>query len=285
MHARHVITSTSNTRLKELRRLATARRRRATGGFVVEGYRLLRRALDAEMEVEAVYAAPALFLGDGERELVARAQAHGVAVYEVAPGPFAAVAAQRRPDGLLAVVRRPATDLAGLPAPATPSLLLVTEGVERPGNLGTMARTACAAAATGLLVCDPQTDVFHPGTVTASVGAVFSLPLAVCTSRDAIAWLREREIAIVAATPGARRAPWDVDLAAPVALAVGCEKRGLGADWLDAADARVGIPMPGLAVDSLNVAVAAGVLLVEAARQRLALRPNGKHWLERGVSG
>ena len=92
-----------------------------------------------------------------------------------------------------------------------------------------------------------------------------------CTSRDAIEWLREREIAIVAATPGARCLPWEVDLAAPVALAVGREKRGLGADWLDAADAQVGIPMPGPAIDSLNVAVAAGVLLVEATRQRLAL--------------
>src|SRR5262245_14627220 len=112
MHARHVITSTSNSRLKELRRLATARQRRAAGGFVIEGYRLLRRALDAGVQLEAVYAAPALFVGDGERELVARAEARGVAVHEVAPGPFAAVAAQGRPDGLLAVVRRPATDLA-----------------------------------------------------------------------------------------------------------------------------------------------------------------------------
>jgi RNA methyltransferase, TrmH family len=270
MHARHLITSTSNSRLKELRRLGTARRRRASGGFVIEGFRLLRRAFDAELHVEAVYAAPALFLGDGEHELVARAAALGVPVHEVAPGAFAKVAAQRRSDGLLAVVRRPPTDLARLPTGTIP-LLLVTEGVERPGNLGTIARTACAAAATGLLVCDPQTDVFHPGTVTASVGAVFRLPVAVCTSGDGIAWLREREIAIVAATPGAALAPWDVDLAAPVALAVGCEKRGLGAAWLEAADARVGIPMPGETVDSLNVAVAAGVLLVEAARQRLAV--------------
>ena len=114
MHARHVITSTSNSRLKELRRLTTARRRRAAGDFVIEGYRLLRRAFDADMQVEAVYAAPALFLGEGERELIARAEAHGVAVHEVAPGPFAAVAARHRLDGLLAVVRRPATDLACL---------------------------------------------------------------------------------------------------------------------------------------------------------------------------
>jgi RNA methyltransferase, TrmH family len=270
MHARHVITSTSNSRLKELRRLATARRRRASGWFVIEGYRLLGRALEAGAAVEDVYAAPALYRGAGERELVARAEQLGARIHEVAPGPFAAVAAQGRPDGLLAVVRRPATDLACLPVGARP-LLLVTEGVERPGNLGTMARTACAAGATGLVVCDPQTDVFHPRTVTASVGAVFTLPVAVARGVDTLAWLRERGIAVVAATPDGGTAPWDADLAGPAALVVGCEKRGLGDAWLDAADVRVGIPMPGEAMDSLNVAVAAGVLLVEAVRQRLAL--------------
>jgi TrmH family RNA methyltransferase len=269
MHARHVITSTSNSRLKELRRLATARRRRASGGFVIEGFRLLGRALEAGVPVEAVYAAPALYRGEGERELVAWAERLGAYIHEVAPEPFATIAAQGRPDGLLAVVRRPATDLACMSVGSRP-LLLVTEGVERPGNLGTMARTASAAGATGLVVCEPQTDVFHPRTVTASIGAVFTLPVAVARGVDAIAWLRERGIAIVAATPDGGTAPWDADLAVPAALVVGCEKRGLGEVWLDAADVRIGIPMPGTAMDSLNVAVAAGVLLVEAVRQRLA---------------
>jgi TrmH family RNA methyltransferase len=103
------------------------------------------------------------------------------------------------------------------------------------------------------------------------VGAVFRIPVAVSRGIDAVAWLRERGIAIVAAAPEGATAPWDADLAAPAAIVVGCEKRGLGDVWLDAADVRVGIPMPGEAMDSLNVAVAAGVLLVEAARQRLAV--------------
>ena len=270
MHARHVITSRSNSRLKELRRLATARQRRAAGRFVVEGYRLLRRALESGVEVEEVFFAPPLFLGDGEPELVARAHARGAAVHEVAPELFAAVAGNGRLDGLRAVVRRPPTERAGRPVGPAP-LLLVAEAVERPGNLGTMVRTACAAGATGLVVCDRQTDAFHPRAVTASVGAVFRLSIAVTSTPDAIAWLREREIAIVAATPAAARPPWSVDLSAPVAIVVGCEKRGLDAEWLAAADERVGIPMPGTAMDSLNVAVAAGVLLVEAARQRLAV--------------
>ena len=269
MHARHVITSTSNPRLKQLRRLGTARRRRAAGGFVVEGYRLLLHALDAGLRIEAVYAAPALYRGAGEAALVARAAAGGALVHEVAPTPFAAVAGQDRPDGLLAVVRRPPTELERLPVGGTP-LVLVAEGVERPGNLGTIARTACAAGATGLIACDPQTDVFHPRTVAASVGAVFRLPVAACPSAAAASWLRGRGIAVVVATPEASAAPWDADLTGPVALVVGCEKRGVTAAWRAAADVEVGIPMPGGAMDSLNVAVAAGVVLVEAARQRLA---------------
>ena len=267
MHARHVITSTSNTRLKQVRRLGTVRRRRAVGGFVVEGYRLLRRALDAGVVVEALYVAPALFRGCGEVVLVARAEATGAPVFEVAPGPFAAVATAGRPDGLLAVVRRPPTGLARLPLEGT-SLVLVAEGVERPGNLGTIVRSASAAGATGLIACDPQTDLFHPGTVTASVGAAFRLPLAACRSAEAAAWLRERGVAVVVATPDADTAPWDVDLTGPTALVVGCEKRGVSEVWHREAEAEIGIPMPGEAVDSLNVAVAASVVLFEAVRQR-----------------
>jgi TrmH family RNA methyltransferase len=268
MHARPLITSTANARLKELRRLA-ARPGRARGTVLVEGYRLLLRALEAEARVETVYSAPALFTGRDEAALVERAEGHGAKVVELGASAFRAVCSQRRPDGLLAVVRRPATSLAELPVVGTP-LLVVCEAVERPGNLGTIVRTACAAGATGLVACDPQTDVFHPKTVIASVGAVFRLPLAVATTGGTLGWLRERGVAVVVATPGAEVAPWEADLTGPTALVVGCEKRGVSAEWLRAADARIGIPMPGKGPDSLNVAVAAGVVLVEAARQRLA---------------
>jgi TrmH family RNA methyltransferase len=255
--------------LKQLRRLGAAQPRRASGGFVVEGYRLLLRALEAGACVEAVYAAPPLFRGGGEATLVERAHAAGAVVNELAPAAFGAVSTHGRPDGLLAVVRRPPTRLASLRPGAAP-LVLVAEGVERPGNLGTIVRSASAAGATALVACDPQTDVFHPRTVTASVGAVFRLPLAAASGDEVAAWLCAHGIAPVVATPEATLAPWDVDLTGPVALVVGCEKRGVSPTWRGAGHAEVAIPMPGGATDSLNVAVAAGVLLVEAARQRLA---------------
>lgn len=268
MHARPLISSTSNPRLKHLRRLA-ARPGRARDTVLVEGYRLLVRALDAGAAVETVYAAPALFSGRDEAALVLRAERAGARVVGVAPAAFAAVASQGRPDGLLALVRRPSTTLAALPDASAP-LVVVCETVERPGNLGTIVRTACAAGASALVACDAQADVFHPRTVTASVGGVFALPVATASTPATLAWLRERGLAVAAADPVGAVAPWDADLAGPVALVLGSEKRGLSETWRHAADLRVGIPMPGSGQDSLNVAVAAGVLLVEAARQRLA---------------
>jgi TrmH family RNA methyltransferase len=271
MHTRHVITSTANPRLKHLRRLETPRRRRQAARFVIEGYRLLGRALEAGASVETVFAAPELFLGEGEAALVEQARRAGAEVHEVAAAPFAAIAGQRRPDGLLAVVRRWPTDLARLrPVAGPPPLVVVAEAVERPGNLGTIVRTACAAGATGLVACDPQTDLLHPKTVTASVGAVFRLPVAASSTAETLAWLREHGLRIVVASPAGDVPLWRAELTGPVALVLGCEKRGVSSAWLEAADEIVAIPMPGEAMDSLNVAVAAGIVLFEAARQRLA---------------
>jgi RNA methyltransferase, TrmH family len=269
MRTEETITSTRNPRLRQLRRLALPQHRRDSATFVVEGFRLVRRALDANAPVRALYAAPALFRGDGERELVGRARRAGARIHTVGPEAFASVARQAQPDGLLALVAQWPTRLDGL-RPESSALLLVTEGVERPGNLGTIVRTACAAGASGLVLADPQTDPFHPKTVTASVGAIFHLPIAVAGAGDAIRWLRRRGVRIVVAAPGAHTCPWEADLSRSVALVVGCEKRGVSRDWLDAADEVVGIPMPGPAMDSLNVAAAAAILLFEATRQRLS---------------
>ena len=270
MHARPLITSTSNARLKELRRLA-ARPGRARGTVLVEGYRLLLRAVEAGAAIDTVYAAPELFAGPDASVLVERAERAGARVVGLGAAAFAAVAASGRPDGLLAVVRRPSTALACIP-PANAPLVAVCEAVERPGNLGTIVRTACAAGATGLVACEPQVDVFHPKTVTASVGAVFRLPVAVASASGTLAWLHKGGLAVAVATTDGDVAPWEADLSGPTALVLGSEKRGVSRTWLDAADVRVGIPMAGEGPDSLNVAVAAGVLLVEAARQRLAGR-------------
>jgi len=173
---------------------------------------------------------------------------------------------ERRPDGLLAVVRRPPTALDVFEPPRRP-LVAVAVAVERPGNLGAIARTACAAGADALLVADARTDVFHRDAIRGSVGTVFRLPSASAASEDVLAWLRAREIPIVATTPAAATPYWAPPYAGAVAVALGGERHGLPEIWLEAAAERVAVPAHG-PVDSLNVAVAAGVVLCEAARAR-----------------
>jgi TrmH family RNA methyltransferase len=146
-------------------------------------------------------------------------------------------------------------------------LLLVVESIEKPGNLGTMLRTAAAVGVSGVVVADPTTDPFNPNVIRASLGLVFTVPLAVTSSSAAIDWLGDASVSIVATSPEASLAHYDADLTGATAIVVGSEQYGLSAAWFDGADQRVTIPMPG-AADSLNAATAAAVVLFEALRQR-----------------
>jgi TrmH family RNA methyltransferase len=261
MRPRPLITSSANPRLKEVRRL---RRRARRDVFLVEGHRQVAAALEAGARVRALYVARRLFLGPRDAALVTLAERRGALVHELSARAFESINGQVRPDGLAAVVERPALRLDALRFGLHP-LLLVAEAIERPGNLGTIVRTACASSADALIVCDCVTDPFHPETVRGSAGTIFRLPLAESATPEAIARLRTRRVRIVVASPSASRSYKDADLRG--AIVVGNERHGVSAAWLDAADERVKIPMPGPA-DSLNVAVAAGVLLCEAASRR-----------------
>jgi RNA methyltransferase, TrmH family len=254
--------SSANVRLKAVRRLA---RRGGRELCLAEGARSVRAACAAGVEVRELYVAPDLLPEDRDGDLVAAAERCGAAVVELGADAFASLT-DRRPDGLLAVVRRPSTALASLEVPRRP-LVAVAVAVERPGNLGAIARTACAAGADALLVADPRTDVFHRDSIRGSVGAVFRLPCVTATTDEALAWLRAREIRIVATTPSAATPYWAPSYEGAVAVAFGSERHGLPGGWLDAAAERVAVPAHG-PVDSLNVAVASGVVLCEAARAR-----------------
>jgi TrmH family RNA methyltransferase len=259
---RPLIVSSANVRLKAVRRLT---RRGSRELCIAEGARSVRAALAAGVAVRELYVAPELLAGGRDDDLVATAERRGAEVFELGGAAFASLA-ERRPDGLLAVVQRPATLLDALELPPEP-FLAVTVAVERPGNLGAIARTACAAGADGLIVVDPRTDLFHREAIRGSVGAVFRIPCASGATPDVLAFLRERKVAIVATTPAARAPYWSFSYAGAVAVALGGERHGLPGVWLDAAAARVAVPAHG-PVDSLNVAVAAGVVLCEAARAR-----------------
>lgn len=141
--------------------------------------------------------------------------------------------------------------------------------MEKPGNLGAVLRSADAAGVDAVLVCDPLTDLYNPNLIRASLGAVFSVPVAVCASEEAYAWLAERGIAVLTAQLQDSTPYDEADLTRPVALVFGTEDRGLTPFWRQRADAHVRIPMAGM-MDSLNVSVSAAVLAFEAVRQRKA---------------
>jgi RNA methyltransferase, TrmH family len=260
------ITSTSNQRVKHLVRLRSRRHRDAEGRFLIEGYRELTRAVDAGIDIEEVGFCPSLFLGSNEPALLSAAEAAGANLVEFSDEPFRKVSYRDRPEGLVAVARQFATGLDRLRVDGEP-LLLVVESIEKPGNLGTMLRTADATGVDAVIVADPTTDPFNPNVVRASIGCLFSVPLGVASTDETIRWLDARGIPLVATTPFADRLHWRADYSGSCAIAVGSEQYGLSDDMLDASAERVRIPMHGSA-DSLNAAMAAGVVLYEAVRQR-----------------
>ncbi|QYM78922.1 RNA methyltransferase [Horticoccus luteus] len=260
------ITSLQNPRVKQLVKLRDRRPRDEAGVFLVEGYRQIRRALEKNIALTELYFSPDWFLGENELALIAQAEAAGAQTFELAKDAFAKVAYRERPDGLLAVApqwRRTLNDVPSGPAP----FLLVVEAIEKPGNLGTILRSADAAGCDAVIVCDPVTDVFNPNVVRASTGVLFSVPVIIADSEAVHAWLRARGIRAVATTPAATALYSDTDLRGPLAIVMGSEQYGLSEFWLQQADATVRIPMAGQA-DSLNVAMATIITLFEAVRQR-----------------
>jgi TrmH family RNA methyltransferase len=260
------ITSLQNPRVKQLVRLRDRRPRDEAGVFLVEGYREIRRALEKRVALTEVYFSPEWFLGENEPALLAQAEAAGAQLFELTKDAFAKVAYRERPDGLLAVAPQWKRALAELVLPPAP-FLLVVEAIEKPGNLGTILRSADAAGCDAVIVCDPVTDIFNPNVVRASTGVLFSVPLVVEESSRVQAWLQEKGVRTVATTPAAEKIYSDADLRGPLAVVMGSEQYGLSDFWLKNCDLPVRIPMAGQA-DSLNVAMATIITLFEAVRQR-----------------
>jgi len=240
-----VITSVDNARVKEVVRLRAGRERRRSGLFLVEGPREVERARAAGLRIVETFFAPELLDWDDGEPVSSRV--------------LAKMAYRAEPEGVIAVVEAPEREL-----PRNGSLYLVAVGIEKPGNLGAMARSAEAAGADALIIADARADVWNPNAIRASTGAVFSLPVVEAGLEDVAAL----PVSIVAAEVDAPTRYSDADLARPVAIVVGAEDTGLGTEWLEAADARVSIPVASGSADSLNAATAAAVILFEAVRQR-----------------
>ncbi|WP_238329496.1 TrmH family RNA methyltransferase [Ornithinimicrobium humiphilum] len=264
-----VITSPANPRVKALGTLRRRRVREERRRTLVEGYEELGLALDAGVVPEELYYCPEL-MGEQARAagLVERVGALGTEVVQLSRAAFEKAAYREGPDGFLAVVATVDRRCADLDVPEG-ALLLVCQGVEKPGNLGAMLRTADAAGVDAVIAADPVTDWGNPNTVRASKGTVFSVPVASDDTATVVAWLEERGIELVATTPDTDTEHTDLDYTGGVAIAVGTEKTGLTDEVLDGAGHRVRIPMVGRA-NSLNVATSAAIVVYEAVRQRRA---------------
>ncbi|MGN0854632.1 MAG: TrmH family RNA methyltransferase [Kiritimatiellia bacterium] len=263
------LTSPSNPKLKYVVRLRTCSAREENREMIVEGFRECRRALDNGYRPRAIFHCPAFYLkNENEPAVVAECVRRGAEVYTCSKTCFEKIAYKERPDGLLMVGPHVSIRLDDLRPPEN-ALVVVTEAIEKPGNLGTILRSADAAKVAAVIVCDRTTDIHNPNVVRASTGTMFSVPIVEASSEEALAWLKARNFRILAATPHAEKLHFEVPLTGNVAVALGAEQYGLTAKWMDGADLRVRIPMLGLA-DSLNVSAAATILLYEAVRQRIA---------------
>lgn len=258
------ITSADNPRVKEAVRLRDRRARRKTGRFLVEGARELSRALDGGFRAETLFLEPAR-AGASGATLRDRAISAGARVLEVSPAAYRKLAVREEGEGVVAVLPVPDARPERLELPEAP-LVLAALGIEKPGNLGALLRSADAFGADALVV-EGGTDLWNPNVVRASLGCLFTVPVAEAHAGALLPWLKSAGLRTVAATPDGARSPADTDLTGPRALLVGSEEVGLPEAATASADERVRIPMRGSA-DSLNVSVAAGVLLYEADRQR-----------------
>jgi RNA methyltransferase, TrmH family len=260
------LASPSNPRIRAAAQLRDRRERSSTGLTLVDGAREVRRALDSGVEVVEAFVCEPLLAGADARAALDQLRDRGIPVTTTSEPAFAKIAFGERAEGLVLVVRTPTFDLDSL-APADPPFVVVIEGVEKPGNLGAILRTADGAGVDALIAASPRTDLANPNVIRASAGTAFSVPMAAAPTAEVIDWLASGGIRIVAARVDAERPYADADLTGPLAIALGSEADGLSDAWRRAGIEAVRVPMAGVA-DSLNVSVTAAVLLYEARRQR-----------------
>ena len=256
---KEVVTSAQNPKIRNLLLLQEkSRARREQGLFVVEGRRELEHCLEAGFRVRTLFCCPEL-AGDFPAP-------EDCNVVEIPAELYRKVAYRESTEGVLAEVEVRERTLEGLTLPENP-LVMVLEAVEKPGNLGAVLRSADAAGASAVILCDPLTDLYNPNLIRASIGAVFTVPVALASSEEVIAWLKAKKIRILTAQLQDSSLYYDTDMRSGVALVMGTESTGLTLLWREAADAHIRIPMNGR-LDSLNVSVSAAILLYEAVRQR-----------------
>ncbi|WGK64367.1 TrmH family RNA methyltransferase [Croceiramulus getboli] len=259
------ISSAQNPTIKKLSQLqGSSRARRKEGLFVIEGLRELQLALKAGYEIETLFYDSTLIVQD-QVEIWAPQAEH----IEIASALYAKLAYRGSTEGVLAFAKAKSHELSDLSLKNDP-LILVAESPEKPGNIGALLRTADAAGIDAVCIANPKTDLYNPNIIRSSVGALFTVPIAIGSTAEIISVLQDLKIAIYSAILQEAIPYTQADYKKASALVVGTEDEGLSMAWREASEQNIIIPMNGQ-LDSMNVSVAAAVLIFEAVRQRQSL--------------
>ena len=270
-----IITSGQNPKIKALLELQEkSRARREKGLFIVEGQRELDHCIAAGFVPDTIFICPEIYSCHPERRPEpaegrsegSSSAGEGYKVFHVSKNVYEKIAYREGTEGIIAEMKYKDRRLEDIKLSENP-LIVVLESVEKPGNLGAVLRSADAAGADAVIICDPLTDLYNPNLIRASIGAIFSRQVAAATSEETISWLKANNIQILTAQLQDSSLYYDTPMTGPTAIVMGTESTGLTDIWREAADKHIRIPMLG-ALDSLNVSVSAAILLFEAVRQR-----------------
>jgi RNA methyltransferase, TrmH family len=261
-----MITSLQNPRVKDTIHLRNARHRQRQQRIIIDGVRELARAIQAGVRMVEIFICEALLVSEEAKSLLIALETCGGEILPVSETVFQKMAFGNRTEGVLGVAEMPHKTLQDLVLPETTSLLAVLEGVEKPGNVGAVLRSADAAGVSALILADARTDLYNPNAIRASLGTIFTIPVCEATSEQSLAWLRANNISIVAARVDGSVPYTAIDYRRPTAVVLGSEAEGLSSAWTAADITAVRLPMLG-AADSLNVSSAAAVIFYEALRQ------------------
>lgn len=259
------ITSLQNPRVKAAVRLRDGRHRQRSRRIIVDGVREIDRALGAGVRLVEAFVLQPLCTSEAQ-SLVSRLEQSGTEVIQVSQPVFEKLAFGSRAEGIVAVAETPSAALGDLVLPENP-LVAVLEGLEKPGNVGAVLRSADAAGVSAVIVADPRTDLYNPNAIRASLGTIFTMPLVEAPAADVLDWLGSRKLAVYAARVDGSRPYTEVDFRRPAAIVLGSEAAGLSRLWHGNNVTAIRLPMLGTA-DSLNVSTTAAVLFYEAVRQR-----------------
>ncbi|HEY8934504.1 MAG TPA: RNA methyltransferase [Cyclobacteriaceae bacterium] len=257
-----IITSAQNPKIKNILALEKARERKKQNVFIIEGLKELSLAQAGGYSISSVFYCPEII----SEETLGKTVKNKNLLIPVQLAVFEKIAYRESTGGIIALAQQKKHELESIALSDNP-LLLILEGVEKPGNLGAILRTADAAGVNAVVICDPQTDFYNPNVIRSSVGCVFTKQIASATSTDTVAWLKKHKIAIYGTYLKASVQYNVIDYTKPSAIVMGTESTGLSDTWVKNSDANIIIPMQGI-IDSMNVSTAAAVVVFEALRQR-----------------